>query len=182
MKVKPVFLIDVDGVVADFMGHTINALDLPVSKKDIKNFYMEKTPGLEERHKDMIELWNKPEFWITLPLESGAVAGVNKILESGFDVVWCSSPFATCPSWYWARLEWLQYHFPFSSRKNFIAAHRKELVRGAYFLDDKPTNVKKWEQHNNRPSFLMDQPWNRRVDHRRASWINLSFIADPAHG
>lgn len=165
-----VMLLDCDGVVADFMQHTIDVLRIPMSREDCKDFYIESNPGFEEYGEQMHALWATPEFWQTLPVIDGAVQGVNKMRQK-FDIVWCTSPYEDCPMWYWSRLQWLKKYFPFTTRKNLIATHRKELVSGTHLVDDKPKNVERWQKTNPHGiAYLMDQPWNRDFEWKRVDW------------
>ena len=145
-----VALIDCDGVVADFGRHTLDLLGMQdVPSSEIKTWSM--TDVFSDRKGDMEGLWATPEFWATLPLIDGAVDGVKNIERKGYDIVWLTSGYEPCPLWWHLRLNWLRENFGTHDHA-LCAMHKKWLVDGSFFVDDKLSHVKKWRAHQGRPT------------------------------
>lgn len=157
---------DVDGVLADLLtpifDHLSTRFDLHftidhMSTWDVSDLIPEelRTPfwksfGEEVRVHDIL----KP-----LP---GALEGMRRLREVA-DVYLVTSHLRSAPTWVHDRDKWLEEHFEISGKK-IIHTSAKYIFGGAALIDDKPENVKLWqEEHPNARGILWDQPYNREA-------------------
>lgn len=161
-------LLDVDGVVADFIGSLLETINSKLQPSDIKEWgFLEILPS-DERAKAEAVL-KKPSFWRNLPLLDGAKEGVQELRDRGFEITWLTSPWESCPGWDRARTEWVHHHF--DERDPVIVRKDKEKVDGDVFIDDKPDNIEKWQKaHPNKKAFIFDAPYNQKCMAPRMDW------------
>lgn len=139
-------LLDVDGVLADFIELTFRVLrDLGgpslthahVTRFEILSFMP------EEFRDRMKAAWAAPGFCSSLPLIEGSAEGVQKLRELG-DVVFVTSPMHT-PYWHWERHQWLKEHLS-SDGRDIVFANRKGHVVGDVLIDDRLDNLLEWQK------------------------------------
>jgi 5'(3')-deoxyribonucleotidase len=163
---KPTLLLDVDGVLADFISAALSIL---------RNKF-----GVVDYHHDTIETWEmfssmpahahlKDEVYEILKKEGGcfsmlpydgAVAAVQT-LKRLVDIVIVTSPFYGSKTWVHEREKWLEYFFNIS-HKDMIHTGRKELVHGDILVDDKLETIEKWSKrwpHGH--AIIWDQRYNQ---------------------
>lgn len=170
-------ILDVDGVVADYVVHVLNILGLThIDPRSVKTTFEDTLKG-EDREK-YEKLVANPEFWLTIPVIADSQNGVERLRTRGLNVHWCSSPFDTAPLWHWARTKWLKKNFN-SDLSDFTATKEKWRVGGQYFADDTPDHIKTWVTHNGGKAFLFDQPHNRDFNEvPRVNWDTITaYIA-----
>lgn len=134
----------------------------------------EKYPGLKKH----VELEMRSKGWCaSMEPFDGAVEGVRALQEIA-DVHVCTSPFGG-EFWEAERRQWLYDKFRIPSKK-VMQGFSKFLVRGDFFVDDKPKNVHEWIDYgdDNRIGgigLLWDRPHNRDEKELRrvASWAEL---------
>ena len=167
-------LIDVDGVVADFIGHVLDVLRSTKKPEDITDWHFLTFLSPEEQAKAH-ELLDTREFWETLPLKEGARDGISHLRDFlGFDITWITSPWPGCAEWADARKAWIKRHF---GNDPVIIASDKEKYDGDLFIDDKPANVEKWRNsHLGKQAFLFDTPQNKSVLLPRVTWESLRCL------
>jgi 5'-nucleotidase len=161
---KPILLIDMDGVVADYFGAFVqgyrrNHPDRPIfDKEEMSDFYLENVLGNEVAD-DIFRITRAKDFFRNLKPMPGAVAALTKILAEGrFDPYLCSSPDndyedLACHS---EKVQWVKEVLGPEWVDRLILAKDKTLVHGDYIIDDKPV-MKGRNMHN--PS------WERIVFH-----------------
>ena len=157
------YLIDCDGVLADFTAHVIKTTGADITPEDVTSYRIEDHLGPEavaaaEGH------WDDPVWWATLPVIGGAREGIDNIRQAGNEVLIVTSPWPTCRGWYDARKSWLLQHFeiPYG---DVLPIRRKELVAGDVLIDDKVEHVERWQAaHPEGRAFIYDQPYNREAD------------------
>ena len=140
MSYRPVVLLDVDGVIADFdstMAAACAAVGLSPrkclegSRLSREEFAMVKpvlySPGVVERV-------------ATLP---GAVDGV-KVLDAFCNVYFVAAQCLDHETWCYERQSWLVDKFGKELGSKVVFTHHKELVQGDIFVDDKEENCSRW--------------------------------------
>ncbi len=130
-------LYDVDGVLLDFVGAVFRARGEsrePVLRYDF----------LTANDKVMLR---SPDFWETLHPMPGAMAAIDRRRAIGHDIVAVTAPWHSCKGWGFVRRHLLKKHFGIH-QDNVIITHRKDLVRGDYFVDDNPDTVSLWGLRN----------------------------------
>jgi len=158
-----IFLIDCDEVLADFSGAVLAVAEsefgkLPDTLYDDWDFFKAFTPGQNEVLSTVIE---QPGFCASLAPCEGARRGVGALRGKGLEVVCVTTPWHSS-TWAYERQNWLQEHFGIS-RSHTVFTEAKHLVQGDYLLDDRPSHVAKWSEHNpNSPAFLWGTRFNTR--------------------
>lgn len=160
---KPIILLDVDGVVADFAGPFLAKANeitgMSVSPADIRQWDI-LTAFPDQQHGDILEHTYKPGFCTALPTLPGAVEGVRRLREIG-DVYALTSPW-TSETWCWERTRWLRDRLDFDKHDVLhVPGNRKHLVRGDVLIDDKLETVVEWTRSNPEGlALLWDAPYN----------------------
>lgn len=162
MKRKRV-LLDVDGVLADFHSAAVDLMEALFGLRiPIERFVTwDVTDVLNKVQRDECNAAiARPGFATSIKPCKGATEGVLE-LRSFAEVLFVTSPHVMSPTWAHERTEWLRRHFD-ASHGEVIHAFRKHSVSGDVFLDDKPSNVLDWQEHNlNGIGLLWDTPYNR---------------------
>ena len=117
---KRILYIDMDGVLADFLGA------FEQEPRDIRIKY-------KNRKDDVPGMFSK-----MLPMP-GAIESY-KILCKRFDVFILSSAPWNNPSAWYDKLEWVKKFLGENATKKLILSHRKDLNIGAYLIDDRWQN------------------------------------------
>ena len=173
---KPTVLLDVDGVVANFVDETLLKLrtefdiyaehdssNWPVwSIADYTRFTSmgPKCPSRQVINTCLSMIWNNDNFAAGISPYDGAVEGVESLMEIA-DVYFVTSPIWTSETWTYDRALWLRTYFGIDN-SHIIFTSSKHLVRGDIFVDDRPETVEKWKQHNS-PAYAVvwNQPYNQ---------------------
>lgn len=196
--VKPIILLDVDGVLADFIGHLIAQCEssgTPMPPREDWTFYWDTCLTHEQRSAayrllddQLLRPSTGAEFCRTLPVIEGAQEAVAFLSQIG-KVYIVTATWRACAGWEKARRDWLKEHFGIHPR-DVISTSEKHLVRGDLFIDDKPNQVSAWSEANPfGAARLFHRPHNRgapftmqRVhDWRRGSLEALSLAASASH-
>lgn len=169
---KPVILLDVDGVLADFVGEVIrigNELGGSVKREEATQYDVFKyfTPEIAAAVKRAVAAEG---FCLSLNPFREAMDGVAHLRDLG-NVYAVTSPWSS-KTWCYERTSWLRSCFGFRTGE-IVHTAAKYLVRGDVLIDDKASHVQEWQVVN--PSglaLLMDAPYNRNVTelHRVTSW------------
>jgi len=152
-------LLDIDGVLADFVGATLALLGRQEVFVDRWNFYTQL--GMTSN-----ELWKRidsagHDFWDNMPMLSWAHE-VIAIVDNQKTLL-CTSPSLSdgCNS---GKVAWIRKNLPEFSRR-FIITPCKHLLRGDFVLiDDSDENVEKFKEIW-QPAILFPQPWNKNREH-----------------
>ena len=173
-------LLDVDGVVADFVPHLIRRVYIswestgkPLRRKcDVMQWNFFDLLYKDDRRVAEREL-AKPEFWATLPLVRGAFKGVHALVREGHEVVWCTSPWNGCETWCETRMCWLDERF--GCECGVIFTHDKSYKGGDVMIDDKAENVEAWlAKHPDGRGIVFKAPWNRHYKGERMNWKQIT--------
>jgi 5'(3')-deoxyribonucleotidase len=191
--------LDCDGVLADFVGATLDLAhrftSLRFKRDDIKTwdiFDYVKDPLNSDLKRTVQRSIEKRGFCQNLKVLPGSIKAVQALRELG-EVVCITSPWVTNPTWGYERTEWLREHFGFEWRQ-IIHTGRKEFVHCDYLVDDRLSNLVEWNAYQGRTSrygghaILWDTPHNRQERDRlqvqdgispMSSWAELEdFIKD----
>ncbi len=175
-KRKPIVLVDMDGVIADFEGGFIAnwKKQYPdkafVPLKDRTTFYSYKQYPI--KHRPLVwKIMMADNFFIDLPPIEGGIKAIKKMARLGYDVYFCSSPLISNRTGASEKYQWINKHFGAKWVSKLILAPDKTLVSGDYLIDDRPEvkglRTPDWEH------ILYDQPYNREDQtRRRITWAN----------
>lgn len=160
-------VLDVDGVVADFVGGVLDVFNAicypPVTRDQVREWEMETL--LPEAYRPVF-FWHcsQPGFCADLAPLPSAVAAIREMRRRGHDVVFATSPWSS-ETWIPERTAWLERHF------GAVEIHHvkdKTGVHGDVFVDDKPEHVIAWHlAHPRAHACLWDAPYNRGSNLRR---------------
>jgi len=166
-------LLDIDGVLADFVGATLALFGRQEVSVDRWNFHTQL--GMTSN-----EMWNRidgagHDFWADMPKLPWADELVEMLIRSGLTTILCTSPSLSdgCNS---GKVAWIRKNFP-QFHRQFMITPCKHLLRGDFVLiDDSDDNVKKFRQ-NSQPAILFPQPWNLNMDliANRIGYIKFSL-------
>ena len=177
MSNKPVVLLDCDGVIGEFIGHTLTtlaALGCPSTLVPVQNtqphwdFWQDWIPL--DWKQPLLAHMRRPGWCLSIPVLPGAQEGVAALQEVA-DVYFVTSPMADAPYWHMERMQWLQTHFG-DPDKQVIFCDTKHRVLGDVFVDDKPANVDQYAVHHAVPTdgrtrgakvFLWEQSYNMEL-------------------
>lgn len=174
---SPYAIIDVDGVVADFTDHLLQAVSAKLTLQDITDWDIFRFMSEHEK-KHAHHVLEQPSFWISQPVIDGAKEGIQRIRDDGYTVIWCTSPWVSCTSWASVRRAWLKQHFA-AAHDEVVVSARKDLLRGDLFIDDKPQHVFSWEAMNGTGSYLFNAPYNQSHDWPRLDgWADIERVLD----
>lgn len=176
-----VVLLDVDGVVADFVSYYLDVvrrrLKRDFRQEDVTAWDVGSALSLSDYDRELVhrDLF-APGVAYHMPIYSGAWTGVRNLNEIA-QVVFVTSHLKENLTWVSDRDRWIDFHFGPSAPPT-VYTHHKHLVRGDVLVDDKPSAVEKWRQANpNGLGVLWDGPWNRdaNIDGavRLNSWVDL---------
>lgn len=161
----PRILLDVDGVLADFITTYLHALAAVTGSyrhpAEVINWEIGKSLGLsEDTQRKVSTLLRKEGVASSMPVYPGAIEGVKKLTLVA-EVYFVTSPF-TSPTWTYDRDQWLDRHFG-AVGKNVVHTAHKHLISGDVLVDDKPVNVRAWAKAWPLGTpVLWSQPYNER--------------------
>ena len=161
-------ILDVDGVLLDFVGEVINGTRLDrasVTEWDVFGLLDRIEPGLGEARREACDL---PEFWRSLRPIPGAQGFVRNLRCTGAEIVFATAPWIGCFGWESIRRDQLQTWFD-ARPIDIVFTAWKELIRGDLFIDDNPDNVRRWSRANEHGlALLYPAPYNERWSGERS--------------
>jgi 5'(3')-deoxyribonucleotidase len=153
-----IVLLDCDGILADFEGHTRAYLrrehGLIFSYEDTTQINMIKALDLSpEVAESLIAEWKRPGWCSSIPSYPEASEGVRKLSEKATIVI-VTTPFKGAPQWAHERELWLEKHFGITK---VIHTAAKQHVAGDVIVDDDPAHLVRSPA---RRKILFRRPWN----------------------
>lgn len=178
-------LLDVDGVLADFLSPSLAFLDHEFGvKQDAQTFpSWDLFETIDRRYQEaMATHWAQPGWCRAIPVYGGAQEAVMALREVA-DVYFVTAQMLHAPYWMWERVQWLKEHFAADDR-HIVLTLAKYLIVGDVFVDDKPANVNAWAAaHPEKQGVLWTQPYN--TSHtptgnvmRCGSWRDLRTVVE----
>lgn len=162
-ETKMIILLDVDGVICNFIDGIIKLHNWPINHDDVSCWDYHKTFNVSDR--DMWKPTEDGKWWTTLDEYEWAQELVSK-LRSYDEVIFCTSPNldSSCPS---QKVKWLRDKGFMPHYKNeYQIGKRKELnaKSGAILIDDSDKNVERYRGHGG-IAILFPQPWNKNKNY-----------------
>lgn len=169
---RPRVLLDVDGVLADFVGPALAWFNADQGTSfephHVTEYSIEKSLGLTKQQADRfyklcsrLPVGDQPVF-------VGAIEGFTRLSEVA-DVHIVTAPWLGHATWAYERIDWLWRHFQVPY-KRVVITPAKHLVRGDFLVDDKTETLHTWAaEHPNSFAVQWQTPHNR-LD----SWAGLS--------
>lgn len=159
------FLIDVDEVLTNFverltpivsglLGREWHSSELPPDEWDMFTV-------LSDAQRDALcALMERPGFCSQFKVAPGAVEAVIQLRQ--YCEVYAVTAPNYFPNWCNERTRWLEQHFGFKPHQ-VVHTHAKHLVKGDFFLDDRPEHVGAWTEEQDGSAMLWTTPHNRRT-------------------
>lgn len=145
---RPIALIDVDGVLADFVGGYLgllaDVLGIAATREQITAFDIGASIGLTKAQSAEMKraIGSCAGLARSLAVYPDAVFGMREI-EKAADVYIVTSPWNSNPTWTHDREHWLRANFDIPHSR-VIHTSAKHLVRGDFLIDDKTEVLPKW--------------------------------------
>lgn len=162
---RPRFLLDIDGVCADFLGSALPVIERVSGKRYAPEDFptWDLWDVVPHEHKTpCYNAFKAPGFCAGIAPYPGTKEGVRR-LRAVASVHVLTSPIHG-PHWYYERVEWCVRHLGLKP-KDVTQTGEKEHVRGDMLLEDKPSAVAWWAaRHPKGIGLLWDQPYNRSSD------------------
>lgn len=178
----PRVLLDVDGVLADFLAPSLPVLARLTGRtwaeSEFKTWDIFDTVP-RQYEKPFFDAVNTPGWCLNIPVFEEAVAGVARLRELA-DLYVVTSPMNHVPTWMFEREQWLREHFSIP-HKRVVHTSAKFLCLGDILVDDKPANILAWEaEHPNGIGLLWDQPYNQNIQvrHRVTDWTQVLRVVE----
>lgn len=177
------FLIDMDGVIADWgkqWDHVLNTF-WPDSRapRHHQQTTFDLKAGLDEYDCDVVSMAMKhPNFYRDLEPIEGAATALHQMVDAGHTVTICTSPWLPNETCVQDKLWWLEAHIGKGWAGRAVITSDKTRVRGDFLIDDKPdihgAYIPEWEH------IVFDQPYNQDVTgkqrlHRWVDWSEVLF-------
>ena len=148
---RPTALVDVDGVLADFVTGYLRELTYYTGETydPATILTWEVTDSLKHVNRraldDAYARLKSSGGCKCLPVYEGAQEGIRRLKEVA-NVIIVTSPFTGAPTWTHEREEWLKTHFNIDNH-HVIHAKEKHRIHGDALIDDKAGHVEAWEGH-----------------------------------
>jgi 5'(3')-deoxyribonucleotidase len=163
----PRVLVDVDGVLADFLAPSLPLLkELTGKDWDLSEFHSwDIFDTVDRQFEDaFFDRINCLGWCRNIPVFEGAQEAMARVAELA-DVYVVTSPMNHIPTWMHEREQWLKAHFNISPKK-VVHTSAKYLCTGDVLIDDKPANVDAWLNEQPGIGILFPQPYNQRMASR----------------
>ena len=145
-KNKPTLVLDVDGVLADFVGATMQFLERNYGiyhDEPLKTWDFMDTPTLRPFRRVARGHWTTPGFVAGLQPIPGTIQVVNEARHLA-NVRFATSPMDSNPTWRAERNTWLAQHFG-AQEGDVLHTVKKSEQPGHVFVDDKFENVVEYQ-------------------------------------
>lgn len=171
---RPLFALDVDGVLADFVGRLCERIReraswCPIFPHDVVHWELSKCMS-SEAFKVAMQVMNEPGFAYSLDVYDGARELVDTARSLG-DVVALTAPLTSSPTWIGERTNWLVEKLGFNARDIvFCPSQHKQMFSADVLVEDSSANLEAWRKHQNSlvgcscvdhpaGNFLVRRPW-----------------------
>lgn len=145
VNTKPIILLDVDGVLANFAGAVQQLFEdvgrqISIDRHD----FTDALRANNTDHSHYVRRSSDPGFCYGISSFSGSVPFVEALRKIG-DVVAVTAPLKHSRTWSFERRQWLVDHFQFDY-DDIIFAKRKDLVVGDFLVEDNYDNLASWHR------------------------------------
>lgn len=157
-------LVDVDGVMADFVTPVVKLVNFELgtnyTAEDVDEWEVLDALDVPPRQQRFIrEHIASQGFCSRFKVYPGVEKGLAKLRKYG-RVIALTAPFES-KYWEYERRQWLIENLGFE-KHDIMSGSGKEICDADFLIDDKPSNVIKWQEEDfiNRRGILMRHTWN----------------------
>jgi 5'(3')-deoxyribonucleotidase len=167
------FLLDCDGVLANFVSAALNEINLIRYANGTIRSNADVLRADAVLHWDMSRLLHADDaqlfkdiiasagFCESLHAYPGAADAVKQLVAT-FDVRVVTAFMSNSKTWCYERTQWLQRFMNIDADRVVFARH-KHVVAGDFFIDDSPQHVERWMAHNPEGvGIIWTRPYNVR--------------------
>ncbi|MEK3955919.1 5' nucleotidase, NT5C type [Psychrobacillus sp. FSL K6-1464] len=186
---KPIILLDMDDVMANFSAEWIRLYNEEYSDSLTQNDLTEWDASLFTKPECGMKIYDylrNPGLFRNLIVADGCKDVLKDLTELGAEVIIVTDSPQGCSfgqsDWRGSnptddKRAWLQEHFPFIPKENFVVTSKKWLVQGDILIDDKPSTILKFQELG-RKVVAMSRPCNQKIDAqlRADNWFVLHDI------
>lgn len=153
-------LVDMDGVICDFVRAAIKLHNLPIKPKDCDwDFFKPFFLG------NIKDFWDKLDFnfWLNLPMHQDGLQLLKWILakQGSDDVFFCSTPTLS-PGCVDGKIAWIKKYFDFMDRRYLITEYKEAAAHSdILLLDDRDSNIERFTKAGGN-AVLIPRPWNSK--------------------
>lgn len=163
-----VILVDMDGVLTDFVGGWITGWNilhpdnLIPTDRICDDFYVENAfRDIVKTEEAANEVFHKEGFFFGLEPIPGAIEGIKQMAGcNNVIVTLCTAPTTSKHCWQ-EKADWVELYLGKEWLRHLIITKDKTMIHGDYLIDDKPdiTGIyaPSWQQ------VIYDQPYNQHV-------------------
>lgn len=163
----PVWLFDVDGVIADFSG-AVDRVAESIGLERAKWDHPKISVNYPDHAQQLLAACRNVGFARGIPEYPGAIEALRDAMCFA-RVVFVTTPMAGSATWAWDRTQWLRERL---GDVEVVFAEKKDLVRGDLFVEDTPDNARTWwDCHPQAQTFLVRRPYNK-------AWHLANFAVD----
>lgn len=139
-------LIDVDGVLANFLGGVEQVLGRKLTAFETAGYDLFNRLPSQDCVRVGMALEGE-DFWWRLATIPGSRKGVRLLVRSGARVHIVTKPWLHGTSWMSQRCYWLRNYYPLCGDDITVTSAR-ELIRGDVLIDDCAANIEAWQASN----------------------------------
>lgn len=176
-----IFLVDMDGPLADFEGEFLKRWrekypDLPFINIEERTTFKLKDQYPLELQEKVRGIYEEHGFVEELPAVKGVVNFINEATSLGHSIFICTAPLSSYNPNVLEKYKWVEKNIDRDFVKRIITTKDKTLIKGDFIIDDNPKieGLKKpeWKQ------VIFDAPYNREADLPRikSDWSNWKEI------
>lgn len=156
-------LLDVDGVLADFLSAAkqvvMDVTGRPLSELALQDWNIFRLYDKETENK-FYEVFKREGWCMSLAPYFRAQEGVELLRKADLDVYFLTSPMHG-RHWAYERAAWLMKHFG-AKNDHIIQTNAKYVCKGRVLVDDKPAHVENWQgAHPGGIGILWDRQYNQ---------------------
>ena len=156
---RPVILLDMDGVISNFVDQVIATFGWDIKHDDYSSWAYHQQMGLTDQ-----QFWARidSEFWDRIEPYPWASQLVSELRDEG-EVIFATSPNldSATPS---AKVRWLRKHgMMYTWLNEYMIGPHKHLManKQTILIDDSDSNIEKFRAAGGN-AILFPQPWNKR--------------------
>jgi 5'-nucleotidase len=167
-RYRPILLIDIDNTMTNFSDafehewskrHPGIPIDRSVyNLRDAVKTHFEED-AITKVEEDICAIMCTPRIFADQPPIEGSVETYHRLVDLGFEVKICSTPWPTCVQSYTDKAEWCDRHL--GQHKNLVLTNDKTIIRADLLIDDHPnifgSASPQWTQ------ILFHRPYNASV-------------------